>query len=267
MRCPLFELRTISGNGCRLFALLVLTGLAARDSSATIVTFTNLAAFDAAAGSPAIAIDFDAIATGTNLAGSTVNGVTFSSPGSNTLDVVAGASTFTNGAAFSSGIIDASTNKLFPTSGENVLSPGGAELVPGTDVRELDSLQLDFSTPLAAFGLDILYQSFDFAPFTTFSVFDSSSSLLASGSTPAGPGGAGAPGGSAFLGWVSDAPATNIARIIFTESDDNASNPDSNIGYDTFRFGASQVPEPGSLWLLLFSLAGLRVTLRKRADS
>ena len=27
--------------------------------------------------------------------------------------------------------IDASTNRLLPTSGENVLSPGGANLAPG----------------------------------------------------------------------------------------------------------------------------------------
>ena len=66
---------------------------------------------------------------------------------------------------------------------------------------------------------------------TGFSVLDQTLATLTTGnvSIPGG-GAAGSPGGSFFIGFVSD--SANIARIIFSETDGNSLNPDSNIGYD-----------------------------------
>lgn len=231
----------------------VLTLLSAGPAPAAILEFDGpsaLASFNAAAGNPPISISFDDIPTGTNLAGATVGGVTFGSPLGNTLEVVAGASTFTPSGFF--GVSDSSTNKLFPTSGANVLSPGGITLVPGPALGQEDSLQLDFATPLTAFGLDILFQSLDFASFTSWQVFGPDLSLVASGSvdTTEG-GGGGAPGGAHFIGFVSNDPLTNIRRIVFFDEDRDNIFPDANIGYDSLRFFPLQrVPEPGSLILI-----------------
>ena len=38
------------------------------------------------------------------------------------------------------------------------------------------------------------------------------------------------------MGFVSDDAFTNIARVVFTESDGDAVFPDANLGYDTLRF-------------------------------
>ena len=50
----------------------------------------------------------------------------------------------------------------------------------------------------------------------------------------------GAPGGADFWGVVAASPL--IKRIVFDEADSNASFPDSNIGFDSFRF----FPPPGA---------------------
>ena len=50
-----------------------------------------------------------------------------------------------------------------------------------------------------------------------------------------------------FLGFVSD--SANIAKIIIRDSDGNSEFPDSNIGFDTIRFGTqtTSVPAPSTL--------------------
>ena len=257
-------------KGTTLSRLLVLAGATflalslASSADAAIIAFQgDLAGFNAMAGNPPIAVDFDSIAPGTDIAGSTLAGVTFSSPNGNTLDVVEAASTFTPGGF--SGVIDPTTNVLPATTGANVLSPGGPELVPGPDPRQQDSLQLTFATPVSAFGIDLLYQSFDFASFTSFQIFDSSFSLITSGSVTTPGGGAGSPADSFFIGFVSNDPTTNIGRVVFIESDGNAANPDSNIGYDTLRFDAStRVPEPSTLSLSLLALIAVLRNRRRR---
>lgn len=251
-------------------AILLLGSVLAVAGPATAAIFEfdgNLAGFNALAGNPPISISFDDLATGTNLAGQTITGVTFSSPDGNTLEVVAGSVTAT--ALGFTGVIDASTNKLFPTSGTNVLSPGGTDLVAGPALGQKDSLQLDFATPLAAFGLDILYQSLDFAAFTSWQIFDPSLTLIASGSVDTSEGGGGgSPGGAHFIGFVSDNSATNIRRIIFSDNDDNAEFPDANIGYDSLRFFSLQepprVPLPGSLLLVGSGLIAVAAAVRRR---
>ena len=198
----------------------------------------DLAGFNAAAGNPPIMIDFDAIPAGTDITGSTLSGVTLSGPGA-ALIVVEGGATFTP-AGFS-GVIDAATNKLFSTSGLNVLSPGGLTLGPGPDGPvENDDVTLVFGNPVSVFGFDHLSQSADGWSYTGIRVFDPSNNLLFSGTLPIsniGGIGNGGPGAADFFGIVSD--TANIKRIVIDETDGDNVYPDSNIGFDTFRW------EPG----------------------
>jgi len=232
-------------------ALLATTSLA---NAAVIVFQNDLAGFQAAGG-PGIAIDFDSLSG--NIAGNTIAGVTFGSPDGNSLDVVAGLSTFTPATFNGGSVIDANTNRLFPTSGANVLSPGGLSLDPGPLPTQQDSLVLDFATAQAAVGIDVLFQSFDFLPFVSFAVFGPTLDLIASGSVSgAGGGPGGSPAAAKFLGFLSGDPSTNIRRIVLTEGDGDANFPDSNVGYDSLRFAAPAVdpdptptPEPASLAL------------------
>jgi PEP-CTERM motif len=253
--------------GSALIALFVLA--AASPLSAALVVFNDdLAGFDALAGAPPVALDFDSIMTGTNLAGDSDSGIAFENlSGGTTLEVVNAAATFT-GLGFDSGDSD---NRLFATSGSNVLSPGGIALVPGPAAGESDGMRLVFDTPVSAFGLDILFQSLDGFSFFGFTVFDDADNVLASNgfipipALPNGPDGtsASSAGGSIFLGFVSD--SADIARIDFTESDNNAANPDANVGYDSFRFfTAQEVPEPSSLMVLALGLAGIFARARRR---
>jgi hypothetical protein len=202
----------------RLGSILIWSSLIGLSASATmsahagVIVYSislngGLAGFDAAAGNPPISIDLDGIAHGTSITGQTISGVTFSKPDASYADliVVNGNNTTTSGGSYS-GVINATTNKLFPTSGANVLSPGGSTLGPGlNDPVEKDGVQLVFATPLAAFGLDHLSQSADGVSFTTFQVFNQSNGLLASGTLPisnVGGLGGGAPGGADFWGVI-----------------------------------------------------------------
>lgn len=236
-------------------------------SQAAITVFAqDLPGFNTAGGNPAVAFDFDSTAPGTDITGATINGVTFSGPGA-PLIVVRGADTYTPDGFV--GVIDASTNKLIPTTGANVLSPGGIVLGPGPNPAiEKDDLTLDFDTPTTAFGFDHLSQSADGFSFTNISVFDDLNNLLYSGIVPisnVGGLGGGAPAGDDFWGITST--SANIKRIVVDEMDDNNVYPDSNIGFDTIRiarptFGA--VPEPGSAMLVLTGLTGFLAARRRR---
>lgn len=83
--------------------------------------------------------------------------------------------------------------------------------------------------------------------------------MLASGNVDTSFGGnGGAPGGTHFIGFVSDDAARNIARSAFIESDTTAGYPDANIGFDTLRFSPVPLPLsivfPGSDGLALLSV-------------
>jgi hypothetical protein len=240
---------SIRSTVASLACLLCLAPLGA--TAATVSYLGDFAGFDAAAPGLGV-VDFDATAPGTDLSGASVAGATLTNPDGNALLVVRGADTVSS----PEGDTD---NRLFPTSGENVLSPGGT-LLDTTDgvLVQKDSLRITFAQPVAAFGLDVLFQSLDGASFVAVQVFDASNALIVSQSLsiPAVGNGAdatsGSPrGGSYFVGFVSD--FAEIGSVAFLESDDGQGNPDSNVGYDTFRFGA--VPEPSTALLVALGLA------------
>jgi hypothetical protein len=250
--------------GASVLAATLSTGPWASTAHAAVSVFQgDLAGFNAAAGNPPITIDFDNPAL-TDVTGATISGVTFTSPDGNTLDVVNAADTFSP-----PGYGDA-TNKLPATSGARILSPGGTDLIQGPDIRQRDGLALSFASPVGAFGVDVLFQSLDGFSFTSYTIYDSAMNPISSGGLNIpGPGG----GGVFFIGFTSDAAATDFKRIVFTESDDNDVNPDSNIGYDTLRFVAPTggIPEPSTwaLSILGFGLMGgaLRASRRRLGTS
>ncbi len=213
---------------------LALFGLVLAGSAPSQVTtyFYDRAAFTAAGGAP-VACDFDGLGDNTPFEGGKVAGATFHGLGSPLL-VVNGTETYTPGEI-------GGTHRLLPTSGTKVLSPGGKELGFGTDVQ-LDSIEITFDAPTRSFGFDLLYQSDDFAPYTAIELYDASNALLYSSDLPtSSTAGAGAPGGAEFYGFV--APR-GIGRVVVRDNDNDATNPDANIGYDTLRYAA--VPEPAT---------------------
>ena len=193
----------------------------------------NINQFNQVASNPGIAVDFDSIAPDTDITDTTINGILFEkgnrpSP-SAPLIVVRGTDTFTPGGF--SGAPNPLTNKLIPSSGVNVLSPGGGELVPGSNPTiENDDIRMTFSQPVAAVGFEILFQSYDFFSAVAVTIYDPEGNILYhNGNLPVSTSnGGGAPGGSEFFGFVSS--RSNIKSILIDESDGNSQYPDSNIG-------------------------------------
>jgi hypothetical protein len=228
-------------------AAFTLLGAGSAAAQPPAVFFNDLAGFNAAAGFPPIAVSFDGIAAGTDITGTTHAGVTFNlgnaPPPSGPLVVVRGVDTFTPPGFF--GVANPATNKLFPTSGDNVLSPGGLPLAPGPNPPlENDDLDVRFPTPVAAVGFDILHQSLDCCSFVGIFVFDQNGVVLyANPFIPSGGFGAGGPGGSQFVGFVSSTP--DIKRILVDEFDGDPNFPDANIGFDTFRVSDTDTDDDG----------------------
>ena len=246
---------------------LLIVWLPTTNASPGITAFYNdLAGFNAAAGSPPVAVNFDDITPGTDITGLTIQGATFdlgNQPApSAPLIVVRAADTYTPpGFDWHS-----PGNKLIATSGENVLSPGGGELAPGPNPSvENDDLEITLSTPVSAIGFDILYQSMDGASYTAITVLDVADNTLYSNGfipIPAVPGWL---GGTTFVGFVSD--SSNIAKIIINEFDENNINPDSNIGFDTIRFryvAPPTIPEFGLHATIVTAIATAVYLLTKK---
>ena len=266
-----------------LLNALVLTAAAliyagTNTAGAAILIFENLEmAYNAKLmelGKTPTFIDLDAEAPGTDLAGMTRNGVTFSNPDGNSLDVVVAANTFTTPGGFTvpgTGSINEATNVLTATTGANIISPGGNELVPGPALGQEDSLQLDFTTPVSSFAVEILYQSLDGAAFMSFELFDSAMNQLATGTfailgdwTDVKDGDVADPGGAHFVGFVADGPTAPIARAIFHEFDRNSGFPDANVGYDALRI---TTPVPAAVLLFVSALAAVGGLGRRRISS
>ena len=68
----------------------------------------------------------------------------------NTLEVVDASTTFTTGGFVPPG--GDTDNRLFATSGANVLSPGGTALVPGPNLGQEDGLTITFTRPISEPG-------------------------------------------------------------------------------------------------------------------
>ncbi len=143
-----------------------------RDKSGFLTAISSL---------PRTVVDFDGIAPDTDISGQQIGVVQFVRVGA-PLIVVRAEDTFTPADGWRSGTVqNPSQNKLIATTPENVLSPGGRELVPGPDPNQVDSLTLVFSTPLQAFGFDHISQSADGFSLTSVRVLDADGRLLFSG--------------------------------------------------------------------------------------
>lgn len=231
-------MKTLSRTACTLAAIFT----AHFSSHATVTVFQDdLVGFTAVVGLLPV-IDFDGITPGTNLAGMTIRGITFTSPAGNTLNVVEAASTVSGTGFFP--VEGDSDNRLFATTEANVLSPGGSALVRGSDLRERDGLRLVLPTPVRDFGIHVLFQSLDGSSFTTFELRNNAGAVIASGTVNIPMAGEGADpassypaGGAVFIGFHSD--QADIARIDFLETDGDDHFPDSNIGYDMIRVVAA----------------------------
>jgi len=211
---------------------------------------------------PRKVIDFDNISPDTDISGQQISGVQFVQAGA-PLIVVNADDTYTPPDGWAAGtVLNPSQNKLIATTPENVLSPGGRELVPGPDPNQEDSLILIFAQPIQAFGFDHISQSADGFSFTSVRVIGIDGSVLYSGIIPisnTGPPNNALPAAD-FWGILFDSPL--IARIEFIETDNNNVHPDCNIGYDTMIV---VVPEPASCIALGAGLVGLMLRRRKVA--
>lgn len=91
-------------------------------------------------------INFDSLTVNTDLTNQSILGVTFNAPGASPLTIIAG----------STGV----RNSMSPSSGANILSPGGND--PNL---EDDDLSLVLNSPVEAFGLDVVFDVPDGASF------------------------------------------------------------------------------------------------------
>lgn len=186
------------------------------------------------------AIDFDTFVTEADLTGQTVSGVTLNASVGNALSV-----------------IDAATGVRYPmsaSSGSKVLSPGGSN-----PDFENDGLELLFATPVRAAGIDVVFDVPDGASYVEVYFYNEFGGVLDfNGFIPAP---SGSPGYQ-FVGYVADSDV--ISRVLFNEFDPTAY--DDNVAYDSLVFSPAATPEPSSMLLLGFGLAGIASMNRGRFD-
>ncbi len=215
----------------------------------TVRFFDRTGPFLEAGGFPPVMVDFDELEPGTDLTGKTLNGVRFDRPRASgaPLLVARGAETFTPEVGFRCEPRgDRETHKLLPTTGANVLSPGGPELAPGPNpALEDDDLVLTFEQPVSAVGLDVLWQTAQ-GQERTVTLRDPQGDVLLTQPVQLSLGtpGVARPGGAKFVGFV--AAEDVIAQVIVDEADDDNCLENSNAGYDTIWY-KREGPAPSSV--------------------
>lgn len=224
-----------------MFALLSVPS--ARASPSITVFYDDLTGFNENAISPPIVISFDNIAAGTNITGTTIAGVTFEQePGISSAPLIVVRANDTHPLPGYT-TPPAPTNRLFATSGANVLSPGGVDLAPGPNATfERDNMVLNFTSPVYAVGFDVLFEAMDSASFVLVKALNETGATLYSQYLPTD--GNGTWGGSAFVGFFST--ASNIKKIIIDDQDNNNAYMDNNIGLDTIRLRVSPPTAPSA---------------------
>ena len=197
---------------------------------AEFVWYDNLDDFRSAVGSESIVISFDDIEAGTNIHDQIFSGIRVIPAGSGAEPIVV--------IGEDAGVGD---RKLFPTSGDKVISPGGKILNSGGSQIQKDWLDLRFDPPVSAISIDILYPRLDGDTNTTIYVQDRNfndlrppQNIPIKSTNPV-------VGGSQFFGVVST--EKNIERFVVEERDNNSDGEDSNIGYDSIRIGVG-TPSP-----------------------
>lgn len=206
---------------------------------------------------------FDGLTAGTDITNREIDGIRYVGPFA-PLEVVTASSTLTPSGFAAT--VNTALNTLPATSGENILSPGGSVLAPGSNPAvEADWLTLEFISAVTFFGFDLLQQSADGASYVFVEVYGHNNTLLYSGRVGGlNLGGGGAPSGSEFWGIMTTENET-IARIAFRELDGDARYPDANIGFDSFRYGTeSEVPEPNTIALVGTGLALGAMRLKRK---
>lgn len=215
-------------------SLAVLSAVAGQALAGGSLYFDR-SSFNADANTGATLIeDFDGYASLTDLTNQTLSGMTLTGVNANMpLIVIEGAT----------GV----RNPMSPSTGKNLLSPGGSNAG-----LEDDDLNILFTTPVQAFGLDVVFDVPDGASFVSVTFRDVTGAIISQNGFIPCP--SGAPGYQ-FVGYVSD--SANIASVSFDEFDGSAN--DDNVGYDTLTVS---VPTPGALALL--GMAGLTTKRRRR---
>jgi DNA-binding SARP family transcriptional activator len=229
-----------------LYALLTnLTGIKSLEPvhNQSVVQFfqNDLDAFNFAADFPPIMVDFEDLEGGADITGKAFNGVRFEkkSPSGAPLIVVKSDETVTPEGFRCEPLGDPAHLKLLPTSGGKVLSPGGTALAPGPDpALEDDDLVMIFEKPVAAVGLDLLWQAIGnpvriVLQDTRGKIIDTEEVSLSLGTIGVAP-----PSGNMFVGFRANEKV--ISKVIVDESDNDSCHQDANIGYDTIRFAAAE---------------------------
>jgi hypothetical protein len=206
---------------------------------AQALIYTRSTFMEDPAANTSTVIDFDTIATGTDLALQTMAGATFTALAATPLEVITG----------SSGV----RYTMSPSTGLNVLSPGG-----NNPSLEDDDLQITFASPMQAAGLDVVLDDPDGYSYVSVSFYGPAGELLAQNTFIPAP--FGAPGYQ-FVGLIANPTGPWITKIVIDEYDGSAN--DDNIAFDSLVF-ATPIPEPATVALQLLGVAALAAWRRCR---